>query len=182
MRPFQSLPARETELTPFNTTANNMQLPLLIQLRYRYLEVEKLASYCSQVDRDGLTMSSTMLVNAFSLLTVVVLSICFRKALACALKPGGVGVLVIDMVSFLSMKASKYDKLKAEGDWDGLADLVEKENNFFHGTRRESVVAALKTGRLHNLIDPKSIELLKPWQWKQGQKRFLVYGVLFSRR
>mmetsp|Transcript_5277 Transcript_5277/g.7009 ORF Transcript_5277/g.7009 Transcript_5277/m.7009 type:complete len:166 (-) Transcript_5277:146-643(-) len=116
-------------------------LPLLIQLRYRYLE-----------------------------------------ALACALKPGGVGVLVIDMVSFLSMKASKYDKLKAEGDWDGLADLVEKENNFFHGTRRESVVAALKTGRLHNLIDPKSIELLKPWQWKQGQKRFLVYGVLFSRR
>lgn len=116
-------------------------LPLLIQLRYRYLE-----------------------------------------ALASVLKPGGVGIVVIDMVSFLSMKGSKYAKLKAEGDWEGLADLAEEENNFFHGTRRESVVAALKTGRLHDLVEPKSIKLLEPWQWNQGRKRFLVYGVVFSRR
>jgi len=80
------------------------------------------------------------------------------------------------------MKGSKYAKLKAEGDWEGLADLAEEENNFFHGTRRESVVAALKTGRLHDLVEPKSITLLQPWQWNQGRKRFLVYGVVFSRR
>ena len=89
------------------------------------------------------------------------------------LRPGGVAILISDVVS--SVTAPEL----ADAKESELPDLVQKlvtARNFFSGTNPATVLAEL------NLLTktaggPESVHTIDPWKWQLGERAFAVYGM-----
>ena len=94
-----------------------------------------------------------------------------------ALRPGGYGIMIIDMVS-----SDTLPELVSSGNTEieSLADQAEQTGNFFHGTRRMAVVQSLQSD-FGNIVD--NLQIGKPWKWNLGTEReYIVYSVVFRKK
>ena len=93
------------------------------------------------------------------------------------LRPGGVAILISDVVS--SVTAPEL----VDANESELPDLVRKlvtARNFFSGTNPATVLAEL------NLLTktaggPESVHTIDPWKWQPGERTFAVYGMRIQR-
>jgi len=114
---------------------------------------------------------------------LVVLAVAVRRRhihqLVQSLRPGGYGLMVIDMVS----SGTLPELLAADNDPATIEQLTvkaEQTGNFFHGTKRLAVVQALQ-GEFGNAVE--HVHLGPPWKWSfYGNRHYIVYSVLFRRK
>jgi hypothetical protein len=99
------------------------------------------------------------------------------RLLADLVAPGGVGVLVCDVVSsesFPGLASTAEEWLPAL-----LADLI-RQRNFFHGINPAVVAEFL---RADPVVGPQvaALEYVRPWLWDLGPRVYLVYALRFQK-
>ena len=100
------------------------------------------------------------------------------RLLADLVAPGGMGVLVNDLVS-----SDTYPRLASVpvALWPALIGQLIRAGNFFHGANPAPIAAFLRT-------DPvvagqiTELEWAAPWLWDLGPRVYLVYACTFGKR
>jgi hypothetical protein len=98
--------------------------------------------------------------------------------LADLVAPGGVGLLVTDVVSsetYPPLGSVPEDQLRA-----ALVRLIQ-ERNFFHGVNPSVLLAAFRTDPT---LGPRveAVESLRPWLWNLGPRVYAVWALRFRKR
>jgi hypothetical protein len=95
------------------------------------------------------------------------------RMLAELLRPGGVGVMAIDLVAQETFP--NLAKAKAE-DLDELMPRLLESGDHFKGIEPRLVESGLRDAGI------REVEFTRPWLWQFGRmRRFLVYGVVFRK-
>ncbi|MEP3478841.1 MAG: hypothetical protein ABJZ55_06310 [Fuerstiella sp.] len=171
--PLMSLTRRDFEATNTEAMAAALQALSAENLANPIVEADVVVSLCllSQLVE---TLSGIIGENhaAFSNALKAVRIGHLRRMLN-MLRPGGVAILISDVVSSVSAP-ELVDAKESE-----LPDLVRKlvtSRNFFSGTNPAAVLAEL------NLLTktaggPESVHTIDPWKWQPGERTFAVYGM-----
>lgn len=94
------------------------------------------------------------------------------------LRPGGVAILVSDVVS--SVTAPELVDAE-EGDIPELVRKLVDGRNFFSGTNPAIVLAELNV-LTKTAGGPESVHTIDPWKWQPGNRTFAVYGMRIQKR
>jgi hypothetical protein len=142
---------------------------------------------------------SLVLNSSKRMMDLVVLVVAIRNRhlsqLVQSLRPGGHGVMIIDMVSMDTLPelrligedqqhddghSSCQEKQEAAAAAiEQLTQKAEQTGNYFHGTKRIAVMQALQDEFGH-LVD--NVQLGPPWKWTlAANKEYIVYSVVFRR-
>jgi hypothetical protein len=135
--------------------------------------------------------SFSLVLDDSRMMDLVVLLIAIRNRhfsqLIQSLRPGGHGVMMIDMVSMDTLPELRLigdqqddDDAVTSAAIEQLTQKAEQTGNFFHGTKRIAVMQALQ-GEFGAFVD--NVQLGPPWKWTLAAgKQYIVYSVVFRRK
>jgi hypothetical protein len=92
------------------------------------------------------------------------------------LRPGGIGLLVLDFVSSETLPA--LHSLTGEELERTLRAAIEN-NNFFHGLNPQIILQLFEQDLRHQL---SGFQFCKPWVWKTAEQAYAVTAVMFQKK
>ncbi|WP_040889627.1 hypothetical protein [Zavarzinella formosa] len=99
------------------------------------------------------------------------------RLLSRLIAPGGVGVLITDVVSTVSFLG--LDNVP-ETELPGVLDRLIRERNFFHGVNPSVLVSLFRSDPVLS-SQVVALEPLPPWRWDIGPRRYLVFALRMRR-